>query len=115
MSDVTRSIRIPVSLDAEIEEHKGKLNISNRYKFFLTLGLKLFTHKTLFERKPELIEDMINKHQEILKDMEVSIQTEQFFKDLTMERLDSIQYLIRIERERREKQEQEELRRRSYQ
>jgi hypothetical protein len=104
MKTVSRNFNIPIDLDVEIEEHKPKMKITHRYIFFLTLGIKLFTHKTLFERNSKLIENIVNKCEETLHDMELGIQTGRFFKDITTQRLDHIQYMIRMESERRKKQ-----------
>ena len=106
MSDVTRSLRIPIKLDAEIEEHKPKMNITNRYVFFLTLGLKLYTHKTLLERNPEVMEIIVNHHVNTLHDMKVSLSTGIFFKDMSNRDIDSIKYLVEIEQNSRRKEEE---------
>jgi len=106
MSDVTRSLRIPIKLDAEIEEHKPKMNITNRYVFFLTLGLKLYTHKTLLERNPEVMEIIVNHHVNTLHDMKVSAATGNFFKDMSNRDIDSIKYLVEIEQNSRRKEEE---------
>jgi hypothetical protein len=106
MSDVTRSLRIPIKLDAEIEEHKPKMNITNRYVFFLTLGLKLYTHKTLLERNPEVTKIIVNHHVNTLHEMKVSAATGIFFKDMSIDKLDSIKYLVEIEQNSRRKEEE---------
>ena len=45
---------------------------------------------------------LVNKCEEILHDMELGIQTERFFKDITTQRLDHIKYMIAIEQEQRQ-------------
>ena len=104
MSDVMRNMRIPVSIDAEIEQHKPQMKITHRYIFFLSLGLEVYNYKTSFEKNPKLFEEIVNRHKETVHQMEVGIQTERFFKDFTDSRLSNILYLIRMESERRENQ-----------
>ena len=104
MSDVMRNMRIPVSMDAEIEQHKPQMKITHRYIFFLSLGLKVYNYKTSSEKNPKLLEAIVNQHKETVHQMEVGIQTERFFKDFTDSRLSNILYLINIESERRENQ-----------
>ena len=106
MRDTTRSIRIPADMDDEIEEHKPKLNISTRYKFFLKLGLTLYTHKTIFERNPELIQRIVNEQTELLYKAKYGSQLEEFLKDLDYYKLDSIKMMIEFEQERRRKVEE---------
>lgn len=107
---ITRSLRVPPEIDEEINEHQPNLSYTNAYLFFINLGLKVYTHKTLFQRNPKLIEQIVNHQKENLYKMQVSIQTEQFFKDMDNYRLDGIKYLIEIEKERRRKLEEERSR-----
>lgn len=106
MNDITRSIRIPIDIDDEILEQKPKLNISTRYKFFLKLGLILYTHKTIFERNPELIQRIVNEQTELLYKAKYGPELENFLKDLDDYKLDSIKMLIGFEQERRRKEEE---------
>ncbi len=101
MTDVTRNFRIPVSLDAEIEEQQPKLNITERYIFFVSLGLKLFIHRHFFERNPKLIEKIISQQKEYLVKMKICVMTDEFFKNMDDKWLDSVKFLIESEQESR--------------
>ena len=108
---ITRSLRIPPEIDEEVNEHQPNLSLTDAYLFFIHLGLKLYTHKTAFERNPKLIEEIVNKQKENLYKMKVSIQTEQFFKDMNNYQLDSNKHLMEMEQDQRKRKEEERMRR----
>jgi len=68
--------------------------------------LKFYTHKTLLERNPEVMEIIVNHHVNTLHDMKVSLSTGNFFKDMSNRDIDSIKYLVEIEQNSRRKEEE---------
>ena len=108
MTAVMRNVRVPVSLDAELEENQPKLNIRDRYLFFISLGLRLFLHRTYLKKHPEIIEKIVNQEKENLVKMNVVVMTNEFFKKIDNHELDSLKYLIESEKEDRIKKEVEQ-------
>ena len=104
--DVQLSFRIPLGLQEEMQQHKPKLKKTQRYLFFLNLGLKLFNHKTQFERNPELIQKIVNEQTELLYKTKFGPELEEFFKEMDDHKLDSIKMMISFEEDRRKKEEE---------
>ena len=103
MVDVPLCCRIPLVLDEELQQLQPKLNKTRRYLFFIQLGLKLFKHKTMFERNPELIQKIVNEQTELIYKATISSDIEEFFKDMPDYKLDSMKMMIQFEQELREK------------
>jgi hypothetical protein len=103
MVDITLSCRIPYGLDEELKQLRPQGSKTRRYLFFLNLGLKLFKHKTMFERNPQLIQKIVNEQTELIYKATISSDIEEFFKNMGDLQLDGMKMMLQYEKERREK------------